>query len=346
MTLNKQPTHLSPIKIAGRHSEVSINDIKWDIANPDKLYFLSDETGYANLWFADLSKADSGIQLATKSLPHDLGEPMWKLGRSWYAIVSEDTALVAPLVEGKRCLHHLHLLTGVMMKLNNEYCDVSNIHRVSSQEAIFSGGKYNSARKVVLVTLGTEAGQATFRELDCSADLCSESRMAALGEDYISEGEHITLSTFFQPRNSQTAVPTSRKVDLHVTLYSPLNPEYCAPDGQLPPALVMVHSGPTSRNPPTLKLLYQYFTTRGFAIVDVDYGGSSGYGREYQSRLNARWGEVDVYDVSRAVVELGRLGKIDKDRVAIRGSSAGKSSTKSREKSAPRYVGELISRGR
>lgn len=248
---------------------------------------------------------------------------MWKLGRSWYAILSGISALVAPLVDGQRSLHHLDLSTGVMVKIDYEYTDISDLHRINQHEAICIAGRSNSGRKIVLVTLGTNAVDSTFREINHESDRSRKNDMIILGDRYISKGEHFTLTTDFPPPTSRSAVG-SRKVDLHATLYSPLNPEYRALDGELPPAMAIVHSGPTSRNPSTLNLLYQYFTTRGFAVVDVDYGGSSGYGREYQNRLSGRWGEVDVYDVCRAVVELGNLGRIDKDRVAIRGSSAGK----------------------
>lgn len=307
---------LEPIKIAGRHLDISINDVKWDLANPDKLYYLSDQTGFVNLWSVDLSQAEPQPDIAMYPLAHDLGEPMWQLGPSWYDILSINDALIAPNMEGERTLCHLDLRKRRVSPIASEYRDISDIHRINDKQAVFLAGKYDEPRKIVLVTLGARGGDASFQEVELS----STKGGARLDKPYISKGECIALTVDFPPPSDNV---TSKKVDLHVTLYPPTNPEYRAPEGDLPPTVVQVHGGPTSRSPPVFNIFYQYFTTRGFAVLDVDYGGSSGYGREYAGRLTGQWGEVDVYDTIQAVVELGKLGKVDPKRVAIRGGSAG-----------------------
>ncbi|KAJ9097827.1 hypothetical protein QFC19_006695 [Naganishia cerealis] len=312
-----RPIVLEPIKIAGEHLNVSINDIKWDISNPDKLYYLSDQTGFVNLWCIDLSKPDAQSDIAMYPLAHDLGEPLWYLSPSWYAIVSEKDALIAPNMDGERTLCHLDLYKRRVSPITSDYRDIINLQRINDKQAVFLGGKYNEPRKIVLVTLGQRGGDATFQEVELSTTKGGPK----LDRDYISKGELITLTVDFPPPSDNVR---SKKVDLHVTLYPPTNPGYkAAHDGELPPVITQVHGGPTGRSSPIFNILYQYFTTRGFAVLDVDYGGSSGYGREYQDRLKGRWGEVDVYDTIQAVIELGKLGKIDANRVAIMGGSAG-----------------------
>jgi dipeptidyl aminopeptidase/acylaminoacyl peptidase len=105
--------------------------------------------------------------------------------------------------------------------------------------------------------------------------------------------------------------------------YPPCNPEVRAAAGELPPLLVMSHGGPTAAAHPLINFWIQYYTTRGWSVADVNYGGSSGYGRAYRERLDGRWGVVDVHDCEDLVEYLAKARRIDRDRVAIRGGSAG-----------------------
>ena len=105
--------------------------------------------------------------------------------------------------------------------------------------------------------------------------------------------------------------------------YAPRNPQYQGPKGALPPALVLAHGGPTSMTDAGLKMRVQYYTSRGFAVLDVNYGGSTGFGRAYRERLNGQWGIADVADCAAAARFLAREGLADPDRIAIAGGSAG-----------------------
>jgi len=109
----------------------------------------------------------------------------------------------------------------------------------------------------------------------------------------------------------------------HAFFYLPLNPQFLGPIGSKPPLIVVLHGGPTSHASPALKLAIQFWTTRGFAVVDVNYGGSTGFGRAYRDRLLGAWGVVDLNDAVAAVDYLASTGRIDGGRVAIRGGSAG-----------------------
>jgi dipeptidyl aminopeptidase/acylaminoacyl peptidase len=109
----------------------------------------------------------------------------------------------------------------------------------------------------------------------------------------------------------------------HALLYLPASAEVSSPEGEKPPLLVTIHGGPTSSASPAFRLSTQYWTSRGFAVVDVDYGGSTGYGRPYRRLLDDAWGIVDVEDACAAAIWLAQEGLVDPDRLAIRGGSAG-----------------------
>ena len=109
----------------------------------------------------------------------------------------------------------------------------------------------------------------------------------------------------------------------HALFYAPHNPDHTAPDGERPPLLVRVHGGPTAHVTSRLDREIQFFTSRGFAVVDVNYGGSTGYGREYRERLHGQWGIVDVDDAVNAALALAEAGEVDRARLAITGGSAG-----------------------
>ena len=112
-------------------------------------------------------------------------------------------------------------------------------------------------------------------------------------------------------------------LDSHAWFYPPRNAEFVAPDGELPPLIVLSHGGPTSQSAAIYDVGKQFFTSRGIAVVDVNYGGSSGYGRSYRNRLRGEWGVLDVADCVAAALHLAIAGLVDKGRLIIRGGSAG-----------------------
>jgi dipeptidyl aminopeptidase/acylaminoacyl peptidase len=123
------------------------------------------------------------------------------------------------------------------------------------------------------------------------------------------------------PRQVELEGPYGRVV--HALIYPPTNPSVAAPPGELPPYVVWIHGGPTSHVTARLSLEKAYFTSRGIGIIDVNYGGSTGYGRLYRNRLNREWGVVDVADAKEAARSLAKAGEADGSRLAIRGGSAG-----------------------
>ena len=117
--------------------------------------------------------------------------------------------------------------------------------------------------------------------------------------------------------------PTAGGRDAHAVHYAPRNGELTGLDGEAPPLVVMSHGGPTAQALPVLSTAVAFWTSRGFAVVDVNYGGSSGFGREYRDRLRGRWGFVDVQDCVAAAAWLAEQGLADPARTVIRGGSAG-----------------------
>ncbi len=124
-----------------------------------------------------------------------------------------------------------------------------------------------------------------------------------------------------QPQARTFSGPGGREV--HAVVYPPRNPAFTAPEGELPPYVVVVHGGPTSRRRLVPDLETAWFTSRGLGVVEVDYGGSTGYGREYRNRLRENWGVVDVEDCAAAALGLAAEGAADRRRLGIRGGSAG-----------------------
>jgi dienelactone hydrolase len=135
------------------------------------------------------------------------------------------------------------------------------------------------------------------------------------GEAWFSVPEHIAFPTTPNADGSEAVA--------YALFYAPRNPEHAGPDGAAPPLVVMSHGGPTSAARPQLQLGIQYWTSRGFAVVDVNYRGSTGYGRAYRDALRDRWGIVDVDDCIAAARYLAAEGRVDGERLAIRGGSAG-----------------------
>ena len=137
------------------------------------------------------------------------------------------------------------------------------------------------------------------------------------------ESSGVAFDTGYLSVPEAIAFPTPQGHTAHALFYPPCNRDYAGPADQRPPLIVRSHGGPTAAAPTTMSLAIQYWTSRGFAVVDVNYGGSTGYGRAYRQRLNGKWGVVDVDDCVSAAEYLADAGKADPERLAIRGSSAG-----------------------
>lgn len=298
-----------PKAIAGG-KDTSVSEPRW--ADPRTLIFLSDATGFYNPYSFD------GLTNATKELlakpePSDFAEPAWALGESHYTILNPTTVLAAPIIESVSVLTLIDIPTGIAKPLASNYVNISRLKAVSFTEAVFIGKGYTTDTQLVKVKLDTKGDTAPPK-----ASFTVLKQTSKVFDSLPSELISSSLPLVLPPEEGKEG-----DGQLHVLFTPPQNPEYAAPEGELPPAVVSLHGGPTYRDAPGLNGLAQLFTSRGWAYINVNYGGSSGYGRAYRSRLNGNWGVVDVTDSVTAVRRLGARGLIDPKRVAIRGGSAG-----------------------
>jgi dipeptidyl aminopeptidase/acylaminoacyl peptidase len=188
--------------------------------------------------------------------------------------------------------------TGEMRELTTPFTDFEQVRAMPGYAVVVAGSPSDDA---VLARIDLDSGAVEV--LKRSGDL-------KIDKSYISVAQSIEFPT----EGGRTA---------YGFYYAPRNPDFAAPEGEKPPLLVMSHGGPTSATSDTLSLRTQYWTSRGIAVLDVNYGGSTGYGREYRHRLDGQWGIVDVDDCINGALYLVRQGLADGDRLAIRGGSAG-----------------------
>ena len=289
--LDEAGTSLSNLtKVAGGLNE-SIFQPEWS-PNGD-LYFVSDRTDWWNFY----CWCNGKIQ-AVHMKDAEFGRPQWIFGMSTYSFENPDNIICTFTQNGLWHLARLNTETGRLNRLDTPYTAISDLH-VSNGFAYFIGGSATRPNAIVQLNLKTNETQVLRQSTDLTVDTA-----------YLSVPEAIEF-------------PTENDLTAHAIYYPPQNRDFAAPEGERPPLLVISHGGPTSATQTTLNLGTQYWTSRGFAVLDVNYGGSTGYGRSYRQRLNGQWGIVDVQDCINGAKYLVTQGLADGDRLAIRGGSAG-----------------------
>ncbi len=293
-----------PRRIAGGESE-SVGQPRW---SPDGvLYFVSDRSGWWNLYRYAGDGVDD-VVVAVAPMEAEFGQPDWVFGQSTYAFVSAELAICAVGQDGVWQLARLHLPTGELTPLDSPHADRPYL-RTMGDKVVFIGGSPSRASAVIEFDPGSSAFTTLYR---AAPDL--------IDEEMVSLPEAIAFPTEDSPTENG---PTEGGRTAHAFYYAPRHPDFAAPEGELPPLIVRIHGGPTAATSDTLNLRIQYWTSRGFAVVDVNYGGSTGYGRAYRQRLNGQWGVVDVEDCVNAAKYLVARGDVDAARMAITGGSAG-----------------------
>jgi dipeptidyl aminopeptidase/acylaminoacyl peptidase len=270
----------------------SIFQPEWSPAGD--LCFVSDRTGWWNLY-----RLRQGTAEALAPMEAECGVPQWAFGLSTYAFLDERTIACAFISGGRQRLGLLRVGAGRMEPLDTSLCDFRYPRRAAGGRLAFIGA-------------GPREGAAV-RMLDAASGAVTTIRPAldfALPADAISEARHLP----FPGAGGRTAF---------AHFYPPVNPRFAGPAGEKPPLIVMSHGGPTGMAGAGFDPAIQFWTSRGFAVVDVNYGGSSGFGREYRGRLKGAWGIVDVEDCLGAARFLAGRGEVDPRRMAIRGGSAG-----------------------
>ncbi len=255
------------------------------------LHFVSDRTGWWNLYRETADGVEPLVPMEA-----EVGQPQWVFGLSCYAFL-EDGRLVFRYGRGGE--DHLAVIAGGAAKdVDVPYTSISYVCACEKNTALFVGASPISPPHVV--TCDVDQGHVE--------DVARPEQ--APDPAYISRARHVD----FASHQDATA---------HAFFYAPANPDFRGPGGERPPLLVTVHGGPTAHVTSELNLFIQFCTSRGLAVVDVNYGGSSGYGREHRQRLNGQWGVVDRLDCINAARHLADRGEVDARRMAITGGSAG-----------------------
>ena len=279
-------------RVAGSEQE-SIFQPEW--SSDGLLYFVSDRTGWSNLYV----ERDGEVHPLT-SEEAELGYPQWVFDLSRYAFLADGRIAC---IFTRAAIDSLELFDP----------QSGNLELLDLPYTTYSSPSLQSHGTRLVFPASTPIDAAAVIELDLDSGdrkILRRSTEVKLDERYISVAQPVDF-------------PGADGLNSHGFYYAPANSDFSGPDDELPPLVVFVHGGPTAHVSPSLDLQVQLFTSRGIAVVDLNYGGSTGYGREYQDRLRGRWGEIDVEDSAAAARYLGDRGDIDLARVQITGGSAG-----------------------
>jgi dipeptidyl aminopeptidase/acylaminoacyl peptidase len=278
-------------RVAGGDTE-SIFQPEW---SPDgRLYFVSDRSGWWNLYRIN----GDGTVESLCEMEAEFGMPQWAFGLSTYAFESADRIVCTYIERGFSRLALFDTRSKNFEKIDCAYTDIRFV-RATAGQALMRVGSPAEAASIVKFDLD----KRTFEVLRSSNSL-------SIDPSYFSSPQAVEF-------------PTEEGLTAHAFFYPPTNPDFRAPEGELPPLLVESHGGPTSAATPALSLGIQYWTSRGIAVLDVNYGGSTGFGRAYRERLKNKWGIVDVDDCANGARYLVGQGKVDGHRLMITGGSAG-----------------------
>ena len=291
-SFNDQGLLDEPQVVAGARTE-SIFQPEW---SPDNvLHYVSDRSGWWNLW-----RHENGQdrQLAKRSA--EFGKPQWVFGSATYSFASDELIACSYVENGEWKASMLHIESGTLLAIDTPFSELGRGDlKAGDGKIVFVAGAPSLPMSMVLFDLAS----SRWHELKKSHDL-------EIDEGYLSASQSVEF-------------PTDDGKTAHALYYPPRNRDFQAPAGEKPPLLVKSHGGPTGSASNALDLGIQFWTSRGIGVLDVNYGGSTGYGREYRERLNGTWGIVDVDDCCNAALHLVSQGEADGDRLAIDGGSAG-----------------------
>ena len=277
-------------KVAGGPDE-SVLQPEWSPSG--ELYFVSDRSDWWNLYRA---RGEGDEPVCRRAA--DFGAPQWVFGQRWFDFNGPDEIVCLFGETGGTKLGRLDLNTGRLQHVELLYTNLHNVQLSGNKAAMYAASS-TLAERVLVVDLDTFAQEVV----------------------KTSNPTHIESTYFSIPKAIE--FPTEHGKTAHAFYYAPRNADFEAPAGEKPPLIVHVHGGPTGSAGPVYPFEFQYWTSRGLAYVDVNYGGSSGYGRDYRQRLHDEWGVVDVDDCINAARHLVAGGLVDPDRVSVTGGSAG-----------------------
>ena len=276
--------------IAGGQEE-SIFQPLW--APDGTLHFVSDRTGWWNLY-----AYRSGTTKPLIEIEAEFGRPQWIFGNPTYGFENAKCLICSYVKSGIWHLARLNSITGTLEEIPCPYTEIRHVH-VSRNHVYFQGGSPHESMVIVRLDLS-----------DNSREILARSNTTHIDRNYLSAPRELIF-------------PTTHNRTAHGFFYPPTNHKFSAPSDEFPPLIVVSHGGPTGATTTTLNLDFQFWTSRGFALLDVNYRGSTGYGRGYREDLKRQWGLVDVDDCEFGANYLVEQGYADRKRLVIRGASAG-----------------------
>ena len=283
----------APQRVAGSETE-SLCLPQWSPGGV--LYVVSDRSGWWNLYRV----AGPALQ-AVCTMEAEFGQPAWVFGQAMYGFEREDSLVAICNRGGVSRLLRIDLSRGLASPIPSRYIAMESLrigHGPQGAFAVVLAGAADTPTQLVRIDLATAAHTVV-------ADSVAELPDAA----FLSPAQPLQYAS----ADGRTA---------HAFFYPPRNRDFELPAGELPPLIVTSHGGPTSMSSGALRLAVQFWTSRGVAVLDVNYGGSTGFGREYKNLLAGSWGVVDVEDCVAGARHVATLGLVDGARMAIRGSSA------------------------
>jgi dipeptidyl aminopeptidase/acylaminoacyl peptidase len=272
-------------------TEEAIVQPEW---SPDgTLYFVSDRSGWWNLY-----RYEHGVVHAVCPRAAEFGLPHWTFGNSMYGFRSAAEIVCAYIEDGVSRLARLDVASGQLTPIATPYEEIRDL-RVEGDTVALLGGAPTLAAEIARIDLATGRHDVLARSIEQLPDV-----------GYLSTPRSIR----YPSKGGRTA---------YAFYYPPTNRDVAPQPGELPPLMVIGHGGPTGMAASTLKLATQFWTSRGIAVLDVNYGGSTGFGRAYRDLLRGRWGVIDVEDCVAGAQYLADQGLVDRERLVIRGGSAG-----------------------
>jgi dipeptidyl aminopeptidase/acylaminoacyl peptidase len=257
------------------------------------LYFVSDRSGWWNL-----HRYEHGVVHPVCTKEAEFATPHWTFGNAMYGFASSEEIVCTYIEDGVSRLARLDAASGQLTPIDNPYQEIREL-RVAGDTLALLAGAPTIALELALFDLAGGQRTVLAKSIENLPDV-----------GYLSVPQSI-------------AYPSMQGRTAYAFYYPPTNADHAPLPGELPPLMVIGHGGPTSMATSTLKLATQFWTSRGIAVLDVNYGGSSGFGRDYRDLLQGQWGVVDVEDCVAGAQYLAREQLVDRERLVIRGGSAG-----------------------
>jgi dipeptidyl aminopeptidase/acylaminoacyl peptidase len=297
-------------KIAGGLDE-SIVQPEW---SPDGiLHFISDRTGWWNLYRSARQRTATGgvVIEPLRPMSAEFARPQWAFNLTTYAFASPTRIIVTYVEHGRWKMALIESAERRFEPVALRLDPIESI-RADARAAYFIGASPTESPAIVRMTIGA-----------METEILRSASNEPIPTEWISVPEALTYRVNPEAFGPGPHMGEAQPRDVHAFYYAPKNPTVAGPPGDKPPLIVITHGGPTSAAKLALDAEIQFWTSRGFALLDVDYSGSTGYGRDYRDRLKGQWGVVDVEDAVAGAQAMVAQGKADPNRLIIRGRSAG-----------------------